>query len=344
MASIAKRDGKFRVQIRRHGQGSISKTFHLRKDAERWARETEIAIEAGRYESPQVAKSADTTIDPVQSTLKSLLERYRDTVTVNKRGAISERARLNAFLKRCPDLASKPLCSVSPADWAKYRDGRLKAIQADSLKREFVIFSHMYEVAKTEWGLQIDNPIANVKLDYVDQRRDRRLKEGELDRIIAEAKRRRNPLVLQVILWAKETGMRRGEILAMRWSHLDLKDRVLTIPMSKNGLSRRLPITTAMLGILEGQDVDTDHVFPITANNIRLTWERILKAVGIKDLHFHDLRHEAISTLFEKGLAIQEVASISGHQSWKMLQRYTHPRPQDILRKLEPQLQLSHSI
>jgi len=343
MAAIAKRDGKFRVQIRRKGQGSISKTFHLRKDAERWARETEIAIDVGRYEAPQMAEHNNTAIDPNETTLQALIERYRDTVTQRKRGSKSEVSILNAFIRDAP-IASKILAAISPSDWSKHRDRRLKEIKPISLKRQLCIFSHIYETAKAEWGLQIDNPLANLKLEYTDQRRDRRLKEGELDRIIAEAKRRRNPLVLQCILWAKETGMRRGEILAMRWSHIDMRERVLTIPMSKNGLSRRLPITTAMMAILEGQEVDTDHVFPIKPSNLKLTWSRILKAVGIADLHFHDMRHEAISTLFERGLAIQEVASISGHQSWKMLQRYTHPRPQDILRKLEPQLQLAHSI
>lgn len=334
MASIAKRDGKFRVQIRRQGQGSLSKTFTLRKDAERWARETEAAVEAGRYTKPEIAKAEEAAIDPSTTTLQALVERYRDTVTANKRGKVSEAAILNAFIRNAP-IASKKLSDISSTDWARYRDARLKEIKAISVKRQLSIFSRIYEVARAEWGLKIDNPLASVSLDYVDQRRDRRLKEEELDLIITEAKRRRNPLVLQVILWAKETGMRRGEILAMRWDHIDLKGRVLTIPMSKNGLSRKLPITRAMIDILESQEPDNATVFAIKPSNLKLTWARILKAVGISDLHFHDLRHEAISTLFEKGLAIQEVASISGHQSWKMLQRYTHPKPQDILRKLE---------
>jgi integrase len=334
MATIAKRDGKFRVQIRRQGQGSISKTFTLRKDAERWARETEAAIEAGRYTKPKVEGIGEDAIDPNTTTLQALVERYRDAVTANKRGCASETAILNAF-NRNASLAAKKLSDITPTDWARYRDARLKEIKPISVKRQLSIFSRIYEVARAEWGLKIDNPLASVSLEYVDQRRDRRLKEGELDCIITEAKRRRNPLVLQVILWAKETGMRRGEILAMRWEHIDIKARVLSIPISKNGLARKIPVTKAMMGILEGQEPDNATVFPIKPSNLKLTWARILTAVGIADLHFHDLRHEAISTLFEKGLAIQEVASISGHQSWKMLQRYTHPKPQDILRKLE---------
>jgi len=140
--------------------------------------------------------------------------------------------------------------------------------------------------------------------------------------------------MLPVILWAIETGMRRGEILRMKWSHVDEKSRTLLIPTTKNGHSRRIPLTDEALKILSGLDKSTETVFPISANSVRLTWRRMAAKLGLKGLRFHDLRHEAISTLFERGLNIPEVSMISGHRDWASLKIYTQPRPADVLRKL----------
>jgi len=74
-------------------------------------------------------------------------------------------------------------------------------------------------------------------------------------------------------------------------------------------------------------------LFPITANNLRLAWVRVKNKSNIRDLRFHDLRHEAISRFFEMGLSIPEVALISGHKDIRQLFRYTHLKPEDVIRK-----------
>ena len=79
---------------------------------------------------------------------------------------------------------------------------------------------------------------------------------------------------------------------------------------------------------------NTELPFPYTPNALKLAWNRLKKKGNIKDLHFHDLRHEAISRFFEKGLSIPEVALISGHKDVRMLFRYTHLKAEDILKKL----------
>ena len=93
------------------------------------------------------------------------------------------------------------------------------------------------------------------------------------------------------------------------------------------------------MGLLTHQngscDDSEERVFPITGNALRLAWERIKHRAGIEDLRFHDLRHEAISRFFEKGLSVPEVASISGHRDLRMLQRYAHARNEEILRKFD---------
>jgi integrase len=137
-----------------------------------------------------------------------------------------------------------------------------------------------------------------------------------------------NPKLKAIIELAIETGMRRGEILKIEQHHV--RDRTLMIPLTKNGVSREIPLTKKATNILH----DSSLPFPMTPNALRLAWSRIKKKGNIKDLHFHDLRHEAISRFFEKGLSIPEVALISGHKDVRMLFRYTHLKAEDIMKKI----------
>ena len=144
----------------------------------------------------------------------------------------------------------------------------------------------------------------------------------------------RNRYIAPIILFAIETGMRRSEILSLRWEHIQRESSSLLIPHTKNGRSRFIPITQAVNSILTGIFKKDARVFPISANAFRLAWERLRARAGATDLHFHDLRHEAISRFFEKGLNVPEVALISGHRDPRMLFRYTHPKPHIIVQKL----------
>ena len=336
MATIEMRGGKFRVKIQRQNHAPMSKTFSYRKDAEAWARQTERAIETGTLSL--LAKSEGARI-----TLGQLLERYRDQISPQKRGWKDETARINAILRNA--IAKKMLYSVTSSDWAKYKDERLKKIRQQSLHREFNIYKAMYKIAHTEWGFTgLANPLTAIKLQSKSKIRDRRLTNEEWERVITEAKLRGNPMVWQIIVWAKESGMRRGEILGIKWDHINLEQRLLVIPVTKTDESRTIPITKAMLSILEAQKTsallqnhDNESVFPIKLKNLETTVLNILKKTGLKgEFTFHGWRHERVSSLFELGLSIPEVASISGHKDWRILARYTHPKPQDILRKLEP--------
>ena len=129
--------------------------------------------------------------------------------------------------------------------------------------------------------------------------------------------------------------MRRGEILSLRWCDVDLEQRLLTLRETKTGRPRTLPLTgraAAMLRAQEGRH--PEKVFPDSANALRLAWQRLIKRSKIKGLTFHDLRHEAVSRLFEKGLSMPEVALISGHRDPRMLFRYTHLKASDLVKKL----------
>ena len=195
---------------------------------------------------------------------------------------------------------------------------------------------NLFEVARAEWGLPIrENPLSKLKLEACDQRREWRLRPGEQDKLIQAALRCRNKLIAPIVALAVETAMRRGEILAIKKEHFDPVKRTLLIPESKNGRARTIPLSITAVELLNAHAIDGGRLFPISANAFRLAWERVKRRAGNVDLHFHDLRHEAISRLFEKGLSVPEVALISGHRDLRMLLRYTHPLTQVILKKLD---------
>jgi integrase len=101
--------------------------------------------------------------------------------------------------------------------------------------------------------------------------------------------------------------------------------------------SRVIPLSTKAVDVLQ-LVIATNNgskIFPLTANALRQSWERLLKRANVQDLHFHDLRHEAISRFVEKGLSIPEVALISGHRDYRMLFKYTHLKPQSLVAKLQ---------
>jgi len=138
-----------------------------------------------------------------------------------------------------------------------------------------------------------------------------------------------------IITLALETAMRRGEILAIKWENINESLRTLRIPVTKNGHPRVIPLSSkALTTLLRTTRGNSVRVYEVSPNAFRLAWERLRKRVGIKDLHFHDLRHEAISRLFEMSLSIPEVALISGHRDSRMLFRYTHLRAEDVAEKI----------
>ncbi len=327
MATIQKRGGKYQVLVRRKGFPTACRTFHLKSDADQWARYME--TKADRGDLPASIKILDSY------RLRDILERYRDEVTVKKRGAKFERCVINAFL-RLP-IAGLTLAQVGTTHFAKYREMRLKTVSPATVNRQLGIIRHAFEVAIKEWGIPMrENPLVCLKRLSVNNSRKRRLYAGEYEAIEQATSSCRNHFILPIIKMALHTGMRRGELLNLRWGDIDTDKRTLFIPLAKNGHSRKIPLSRDALSVLEDVKLtsQSDIVFPISANSVRLSWERLIKRAGINDLHFHDLRHEAISRFFEKGLSVPEVALISGHRDFRMLFRYTHLKAEDIAKKI----------
>ncbi|MGI9380716.1 MAG: tyrosine-type recombinase/integrase [Methyloligellaceae bacterium] len=266
-------------------------------------------------------------------TLGDLVRRYRDNVTGKKRTAENETIIVNAFLKH--SICKKKLSTLTTMDFARYQEERLQHVKPQSVNRELNPIRHMFRIAQSEWDIPIDNLLANSRFKKCDVRRERRLREGEWELLMEQGRSCRKPIVHSVVQFALETAMRRGEILNLKWEHLNRRDSSLLIPITKNGHSRIIPMTDKAWSILDVVEQADERVFPLTKNVLAHVWIEITNQAGIEDLHFHDLRHEAISRLFEKGLTTPEVALISGHRDMKMLFRYAHAQRSQIISKLK---------
>jgi integrase len=256
-------------------------------------------------------------------------------VTPEKRGAASELFRLKT-LKAAP-IARLPLDKLTPSVLARYRDERLLVVSAPSVRRELAILQHCLEVARTDWGIPLPrNPMEDVRKPQSAKARSRRLTSEDARKLAEGLQRTRSRLLADIIRFAIATAMRRGELLAMTWTNVNAKARTAYLPHTKNGEPRMVPLSPDALNILSRQNrIDgEDRVFPTSANAVRLAWERLKRRVGIEDLRFHDLRHEAISRFFEYGLSVPEVSAISGHKDPRMLMRYTHLKAENIAEKL----------
>ena len=140
--------------------------------------------------------------------------------------------------------------------------------------------------------------------------------------LIEAAQRCRTKNLCHLITLAIETAMRRGELLALEWGDIDLERRELLVRQSKNGMPRTIPLSTRAPPTLTNMESDCcEPVFPLSANAVRLAFERVRTRAGLNDVRFHDLRHEAISRLFDRGLTTPQVALLSGHKTCSQLFR-----------------------
>jgi integrase len=191
-----------------------------------------------------------------------------------------------------------------------------------------------------QWGMEgILNPVRSIRLPKPSEARDRRIIKQELESLLQEA-----PCPYREIFqFAIETGMRRGEIAAIQWEHVNLKKRTLSIPETKTGKSRIVPLSNIATELLFTIDRRIDGtVWGVAPDSISHAFADACKKANIEDLRFHDLRHEATSRFFEHRLNVMEVSSITGHQTLQMLRRYTHLKAEDLVKKLDGKSLANH--
>ncbi len=323
MATIRPMRDKWQAIVRRKGYPSQCKSFELRKDAEKWARQQERAIDAGLW--------VDRT-EAEQTILGDLLKRYAKEISTTKRGAEIETIRINALCRS--SLAKYAVASITGKTLAHWRDQRLTEVSGSTVTRELQLLGHLFTVAIREWGFALhSNPVSLIRKPTPNKARDRVLNDSHRQALIGACAQCQNPWIKPVVVFALETAARRGEILALTWRDVDLERKVAKVS-GKTG-SRSIPLSPACVSMLRllPRSLEGD-VFPVTIETLKQAYARAVARAGIQNFTFHDLRHDALTRLAKLGLNILELRSVSGHTTANMLQRYVSIDAGDLAKKL----------
>lgn len=323
MAAYQERNGRIRAIVRRKGLPAQSQTFARKTDAVKWARKVESEIDEGDYQIP------------LKTTVRELLQRYRDEVSPTKAGARWEITRIELLLRET--FVDKPLhdCVDAICDW---REKRAKQVQASSLNRELNVLSGVFTYAIKRWRVKLRaNPIKAVVRPPKTKARNRRVASQELAALWRffglQSPRASRQYVPWMFEFACETGLRLGELCRLRWTDVDVFAHTAYVLPGKNGDDRYALLTERAEELLGGLPRLDDRVFPVNAGSIGVEFRDACKALGVEDLHFHDSRHEATSQL-AKRLSLQELAAVIGHRDYKSLQTYYNPTPAELASKL----------
>jgi integrase len=352
MATFTKRgDLQWQAKIRRKGYPQQSKTFDTKADAEKWARSIELEMDRGRFVSTAEAES---------TTFTEALDRYEREIASNKRGATQEKSIIRQLRESW--LAKRPLAGIRRADIAKLRDEWCITHSPATVVRRLALISHLFTIARKEWGLEsLSNPVELVRKPTVKNERTRRIACIESDAIrgastdeLTYVKTASASAFLPALIdIAVETAMRRGELVSLGPSQVDLTKRVARLAITKNGSSRDVPLSSKAIAVFEElSKAGHELFFPLRPDAVTRAFERAVNRARktyvddcankgtavdpafLVDLCFHDLRHEATSRLAEK-FPLHELAKITGHRDTKMLMRYYHPRAEDLAKKLD---------
>lgn len=321
MATFQERDGRIRVIVRRKGHPSKSKTFSRKSDAQRWAR----AIE-GRLDSGGFIESKETVAE--------LLARYRDEVSEHKRGWKWEHTRLNNIIALPWSQLRASECADELNDWAQQRR---KEVSDATVNRELNILSGAFTCAMKLWRVKLHrNPVSLVARPSNGKPRNRRLTPAEIEQFWQHSRGRLHSVrwyVPFMVEFGVETALRLSEMCALQWEDVHEAEHWLLVKTSKNGDSRKVPLTARAIELLSMLPRSDLGVFPLNEGSFGAIFRNVCKELGIKDLHFHDTRHEAVSRL-AKIYPVLQLAAISGHRNLKSLQVYYNPTIEELVQHL----------
>jgi integrase len=321
------RTGKisWRARIRRTRLPDLTKTFFRKTDAKLWVEETKAAINSGRYMPIAEAQ---------RHTVTNVLDLYEPEILYRLKDPYNRLWHLGKWQKKIGHIL---LADLKPNDIKAFREELRSKLSDATINRYVASLSAALTYAAKELGWIERNPCLQIKKFKEPRGRTRFLSEDELTRLTGVCDSLLNyPELQSIVLIAITTGMRRGEILNLRWGDCDFKSQRIVIRETKNGDTRAVPLLGPALkalrswGKVRPLDKHTlifpshtkgDSNFPLDIDH---AWRLIKKQAGLRDFRFHDLRHTTASYLAMSGAGLREIGDILGHRSLTMVQRYSH--------------------
>ena len=342
MATILERiDSKgkksYQAKVRIKGYPIQSKTFERKTDAKIWANKIENEIRTGIY-LPETQTN--------QHTLAELIDRYCAN-EINDRKSDKEKVRAHLkwwrkelgsyYLNRVTPLviteARNKLASENKLIPRAFKEPKISNQKRSNstINRYMSSLSMALSVAVKEYGWLQSNPAHQVTRKTENKGRTRFLSEAEISRLLNVAAEKSNELYVAIMI-ALSTGGRYSEIRFLKWKDVQLKNDKIIYYDTKNGDNRGVPLTQELKKVLTSykkvRKINSEYLFPtadgLNVLDIRSQFEDAVLSARIENFHFHDLRHTAASYLAMNGASLIEIATILGHKTLQMVQRYSH--------------------
>jgi len=334
MASFQKRGPyQWRALIRRTGYPTQSRTFETKDEAIAWARDIESSMDKSIFVDRSKAE---------RTTFNEAIDWHLKNITPRHKGSDSESMRLKRFQREESKLCAYAMANLKPDHFEDYRDRRLKIVKPGTVTRELNLLHAVFKHSARRLAL-LENPLTEVKRPKVYDERDVRFHDDEEERLMNALSTCRNPYIRPAVVLALETAMRRSELLSLKWNDIDLRNATAKLHDTKNGESREVPLSKNALKTLKElkreQDEDTVvsldlRVLKTSANSLKHSFQRARARAEMEHFNFHDLRHEAVSRLFERGWEAIKVAAVSGHKDMQSLKRYANFKAKDLAKEL----------
>lgn len=344
MATISARKGKggavsYTAQIRIKRDGVVihseSQTFPKKTMAEAWAKKRETELSA----PGEIERSGYKAL-----TVGQVVSAYHDDYRGHKKWGRSKTADLQALVKS--NIAGKVAVNLNASDVIKHIHERRKTCGPATALNDVIWLGVAFKTMRAAkgWPLPVDaieearTVLRATKVVAKSNRRDRRPTPEELNKLRDYYSRKDGRMaipMLDIMDFALASSRRQEEITRLRWDDLDRETLTCWLrdakhPTKKEGNHKQFKLLRSALDVIDRQPKIAPEIFPYNHDSISAAFTRACRMLGIVDLRFHDLRHEATCNLFELGYQIHEVAMFTLHESWATLKRYTNLRAQDI--------------
>lgn len=314
-----------------------SQTFARKQAAQAWVRKREAELD-----QPGAIERANR----VGATVKEMIERYM--LETEKARALGKtkigtlKAISESYLGQINDADLSCQVLVEYAVWRMGPEGG--GVQPQTAGNDLAHLGAVLSIARPAWGYEVDphamadarKVLRRLGYNMRSRERDRRPTLEELGKLLThfqgiQASRPTSINMLKMTAFALFSTRRQEEITRIKWADLDEEGQRVLVrdmknPGQKLGNDVWCHLPPEALAIVKTMPRVLDEIFPYSAESISTSWTRACKFLGIDDLHFHDLRHEGVSRLFEMDWDIPRVASVSGHRDWNSMRRYTHLR------------------
>lgn len=333
MATFQKRGKAWRAIIRRKGHPTLSETFPTKGMATEWAERQERAIAQQR---------ASGASDADRMTLRELIDWYVGHVEALeplRRSKASDLQRIKGYA-----IAERIASGLTQGDYVRHVEGRRRmGAGPATVGNDLVWIRGVIKAARANLDLHASleeladatRYLRGARVVAKPKRRDRRLKQGEEPKLLKYLDAHYRIPMGDIVRFALSSTRRQEEITRLRWADLDHDKGIMGLddvkhPTAKTGNRKSFRILPEAVAIIDRQPHLSEFVFPYNAKTVGAYFTVACRLLGIRDLRFHDLRHEATSRLFERGYAIHEVAQFTLHESWATLRIYTNLLPENV--------------